>query len=90
MHVPKPKRKIPITRKVSNIKQILDHFEQTMDIKEKFMQHCQISTNLKRQDCTEHIHCGIPLNTQISNLITKFYSWHRMTLAPEVKKMNLR
>ena len=67
----KTQRKIPITRKVSNIKQILDHFEQTMDIKEKFMQHCQISTNLKRQNCTEHMHCGIPLNTQISKFNNK-------------------
>ena len=29
------------------------------------MQHCQIGTNLKRQDCTEHMHCEIPFNTQI-------------------------
>ena len=41
-------RKIPITRKVSNIKQILGNFEQTMDIKEKFIQHCHIGTNLKK------------------------------------------
>ena len=26
-----------------------------MDIKEKFMQHCQIGTDLKRQDCTENM-----------------------------------
>ena len=37
-----------------------------MDIKEKFMQYYQIGTNLKRQYCTEHMHCEIPLNTQIS------------------------
>ena len=66
MHAPKPEEKYQFTRKVSNIKQILDNFEQTMDIKEKFMQHSQIGTNLKRHDCTEHMHCEIPLNTQIS------------------------
>ena len=37
-----------------------------MNIKEKFMQHCHIGTDLKRQDCTEHMHCEIPFNTQIS------------------------
>ena len=71
MHAPKPKEKIPITRKVSNIKQILDNFEQTMDIKEKFIQNCHISTALKRQDCTEHMHCEIPFNTQISKFNIK-------------------
>ena len=71
MQVPKPKEKIPITRKASNIKQILDNFEQTMDIKEKFIQHCHIGTNLKRQDCTEHMHCEIPFNTQISKFNIK-------------------
>ena len=56
---------------VISIKQILDNFEQTMDIKEKFMQHCHIGINLKRQDCTEHMHCEIPLNTQISKFNIK-------------------
>ena len=71
MHVPKPKEKYQSPGKVSNIKQILDNFEQTMDIKEKFMWHCQIDTNLKRQDCTEHMHCEIPFKTQISKFNIK-------------------
>ena len=66
MHAPKPKEKYQSPGKASNIKQILDNLEQTMDIKEKFIQHYHIGTNQKRQDCTEHMHCEIPLNTQIS------------------------
>ena len=42
-----------------------------MDIKEKFMQHCQIDTNLKRQDCTEHMHSEIPFSTQITKFNIK-------------------
>ena len=30
-------------------KHILDNLEQTMDIKEKFIQHCYIGTNLKKK-----------------------------------------
>ena len=63
MHAPKPKEIFQSPGKCQNIKQILDNFEQTIDIKEKFIQHCHIGTDLKRQDFTEHMHCEIPLNT---------------------------
>ena len=48
-----------------------------MDIKEKFMQHCHSGTDLKRQDCPEHMHCEIPFNAQthtFPNLASKLYS----------------
>ena len=66
MHVPKPKEKDQSPGRYQILSKYQIIFEQTMDIKEKFMQHGQIGTNLKRQDCTEHMHCEIPLNTQIS------------------------
>ena len=85
MHTPK----ISITRKVSNNSQILNNFEQTMDIKEKFIQNCCIGTNLKRQDCTDHMHSEIPLKYKFPNSISKYYSWHRMIWAPEMKQNEL-
>ena len=48
----------------------------------KFIQHCHIDTNLTRQDCTEHMHCEIPLSTQISEFNIQIFivdiGWHEL------------